>query len=157
MIPFFPPNFQAIPSKSKLFSTLKFQSRLIWLPNSCSFGFYPPFFSSFHGGKLVFGLEMQNGGFHSSCTHKWLLQGNVSDLSGAAAEVSSSVLAPSTGAARSRLKELWVTPLQSLLMFGLESTSKGRYFMKILAVTSSLWEKVTSACQSRETRRSWAH
>lgn len=41
----------------------------------------------------------------------------VSDLSGAAAEVSSSVLAPSTGAARSRLKELWVTPLQSLLMF----------------------------------------
>lgn len=63
------------------------------------------------------GLEMQDGGFHSSCTHKWLLQGNASDLSGAAAEVSSSVLAPSTGAARLRLKELWVTPPQSLLMF----------------------------------------
>lgn len=118
---FFFSNFQDIPSKSKLFSTLKFQSRLIWPANTCSFGFYP-FFSLlllllFHGGKLVSGLEMQNGGFHSSCTHKWLLQGNVSDLSGAAAEVSSSVLAPSTGAARSRLKELWVTPLQSLLMF----------------------------------------
>lgn len=52
----------SISSKSKLFPTLNFWSRLIWLANSCSFRIFPPFFVE---ETCVFSSYAQNGGFHS--------------------------------------------------------------------------------------------
>lgn len=55
--------------------------------------------------------------FTPSCSHEWLLLGKVTDLLSASIHVSRSAVAPSTGSMLVCSKELWVTPLQSLLMY----------------------------------------